>query len=46
MKKPVEEKKQYIKNGTKISRYTFFTVDVDIVNDVYKGLIRVRQMFI
>lgn len=30
------------KNGTKISRHTFLTLDVDIANNVYKDLINVR----
>lgn len=30
------------KNETKISRLTFLTLDADIANDVYKGLINVR----
>lgn len=42
MKKPVEGKKIVHKNGTKISTFTFLTLDVDIANDVFKSLINVR----
>lgn len=41
-KKVCREKKK-VHNGTKI--FTFLTLDVDIANDVYKGLINVRQIF-
>lgn len=37
----LQRKKQQIvhKNGTKISRFTFLTLDVDTANDVYKDLL-------
>lgn len=46
MKKLVEQKKKKkVHNGTKISRFTFWILHVDITNDVFKGLIDVRWTF-
>lgn len=40
-----EKKKRTVHKGTKI-KFTFLTLDVDIANDVYKGLlIYVKLMF-
>ena len=39
-----QTKKTVHKNETKISRFTFLTLDADIANDVYKGLIDVRYI--
>lgn len=37
--------KKKVHNGTKISRFTFWILHVDITNDVFKGLIDVRWTF-
>jgi len=40
--KDYRRKKIVHKDGTKISTFTFLTLDVDIANDVFKRLINVR----
>lgn len=40
--KACRRKKKVHKNGTKISTFTFLTLDVDFANDVFKSLINVR----